>query len=1040
MIATTTRMSRVEPPAGRRRWRSRLAIGALAVGGSLVGVAPAVAINDLGGVPIANTSTSSMSAQQVGSTVALTVRGTPFAGQGGIASPNSPEEDLAAALAVMASTNDVTQANTARQRAIDILEGNPIPGVAYSGIPLLNANPAAKTKVVPANGPVVVNIVRFGEHEISDTWLLDFSLRDPNLGFDIEYHVTELGGAEGGDLSPTPLLHQGGTPLGGLHSVVVPLKRDETALTTFQTSRFTQAIAGTPGTAVPRSEHTRIATQSVTVKMPPPKHVSVVLDPNLRPGHEALSVLRPSAGVAAPAVTIGELAASAPEKQIWSALQTPFADAGDANTVGAAQAGNVGTMRVKSHLPPGVSFNPASANMAVAFVNNEVYVSRTSLRLAPSPGATFTVQVFNRDGFAHNVSALALDTLNAVHGATDWGEFKWNAVGTPATIAAGASQVLTFTPNSTAFAFVIGDPDSGDQARAAITLDREADQQSFKVPGPAFAGPLHAARDNAGNIWVTVSGLDRIGKLTPAPSGKLADSDYVEYHLPAPPSFSPVWAPTDIAVDAQGKVWATLSLGNAVLRLDPATAESCDPVAAPGCTPSTTQGIRIVPLDPCGANECRVPFGPAETTVPVRLPTQMVMRQGTDGLPEAWFTEMMADKIGVVKILGNGQPAQNHFTCACQVGAIGAPEVTAGNPSGIDVDEAGSIWFAAANRNTIARLIPPVDLFATSIANTRHFNVPSGSEVNDPEIGGRFVTSTPHSVAVAPGGRVWFTELSQHKVGYVDTSTAVPDTTQGIKEIDISRNDFGAHNQPADLVADPAGTVFVADEYGDQITAVTRCGIKAHWRPTERLSFTDQPLVDPQGNLWFLELGANLITRIAGVAASPGAADSGAGCDGGSVGGPTTPTAPSTNTPAPIDPVKVACAKRQWAFGTAKSPRVLLLGNTAAQVTACIGRPTSKKGAVWRYGNRIQVTFRSGKVRSFQLLNASFRSAVGGVGVGSRVAVLRKLSSAKLTFNRAASTYRTVLPFAKGVVAEVVYAVGNGKVKRVTVSTIRVRA
>lgn len=992
--------------------------GALALGLASV---PALSINDLGGNPIPNTSTTSASAQLAAGPTITTVRGTPFSAPGSRPSPNSPEEDLAAALQVLATTGDLNDANVARARAIDILEGNAINGVAYSGIALLNDNPAAgsRTKVVPANGPVVVKVVRFGEHQISDTWVLDFSQRDPNAGFEIEYQVTELGGAEGGDLNPSPLLQQNGTPLGGMHSVVTPLTLGETLLGTSQTSRFTSALAGVPG-PVSQPEHTRIATQTVRVKMPPPKHLSVILDPNLRPGSEALSVLRP-AGFTPTPISVGELAPSAPERQIRTALgSAPFSLADNWNQIGAQQAANVNTMRVKSHLPPGIA--PGATDLTIAFVNNEVYVSRTSLRLPPGPSESFTVTVHNKDLVAHRLDGIELENITPVFGATNWGAFRWDPLGAGGIVAADSSATFTFTVSSSAFTAIIGDPDSGDQARAAITLDRAPDQQSFKVPGPSFAFPLHDALDAQGNVWVTLAGVDKIGRLTPA--SKLADAQYVEYTLPGPPAFAIAWEPVDIQVDSAGIVWATLAAGNAIMRLDPSQAQ-----------PNTTSGISIIPLAQCPETECRQP-PPPEPPALSREPTQMTLKETPEGT-EVWFTEALADKIGVVR--WGGSPAssvQSHFTCACQVPPVSGVGVAAGNPSGIDVDPTGNIWFAGANKNTIARLTPPADPFATSIAQVRHFNIPSAITITEPEIGGTFTTSAPHSVDVDPAGRVWFTELALHKVGYLEPWNAADNTTAGMTEIELGKNDFGAFLQPADLVTDPAGTAYVADEYGDQITAVTRCGIRDRWRPTERLSFTDQPMVDLQGNLWFLEAGANLITRIAGVAAKPGAADSGAPCTPRPAG-PTGEPEVAPTTPSAVDPLKVACAKRQWVFGTKKAPKVLLLGNTAAKVTTCLGKPTSKKGAVWTYGRRLRVTFKSGKVTSFVILNASFRSAIGNVGVGSTTAALAKLSTAKVTKDKGSANRTTVLPFSAKQRVRVQYAVAKNKVTRITVALVK---
>ena len=292
-------------------------------------VAPALAINDLAGNPVPNTSVASPRFQQVGPTTVAKLFGTPFSQTrpAPVGSPNSPEEDLAQILTALGAATDVTVANTLRQRAIDILEGNPIADAAYSGIALLNDNPSPashKVKTVLSGGTVTVNIVRFGEHEISDTWQLKFA--DPTKPFRIDYEITELGGAEGSEFAPTPLLIDGTTPIGGMHSIVTDLAIDETLLGTIQSSRFTDARG-----LLAQAEHTRLATQQIIVEMPPPKNLSVVLDPNLRVGHEALSALRPfDSAAAGPVIRIQDLAGIAPESQLRTALQPPLSSAADA--------------------------------------------------------------------------------------------------------------------------------------------------------------------------------------------------------------------------------------------------------------------------------------------------------------------------------------------------------------------------------------------------------------------------------------------------------------------------------------------------------------------------------------------------------------------------------------------------------------------------------------------------------------------------------------------------------------------------------------
>ena len=87
---------------------------------------------------------------------------------------DSPEDDLDDALRALAAATDADAAAAARAEALAILEGTPLPGRPYSGIPLLNWNAPAKVKTVPAGGTVDVREVRFPGHSMSDAWLLRF--------------------------------------------------------------------------------------------------------------------------------------------------------------------------------------------------------------------------------------------------------------------------------------------------------------------------------------------------------------------------------------------------------------------------------------------------------------------------------------------------------------------------------------------------------------------------------------------------------------------------------------------------------------------------------------------------------------------------------------------------------------------------------------------------------------------------------------------------------------------------------------------------
>jgi len=127
-------------------------------------------------------------------------------------------------------------------------------------------------------------------------------------------------------------------------------------------------------------------------------------------------------------------------------------------------------------------------------------------------------------------------------------------------------------------------------------------------------------------------------------------------------------------------------------------------------------------------------------------------------------------------------------------------------------------------------------------------------------------------VAVDRKGRVWYTGEASETVGYLDPAQAQAGTASGFHDTPGPVNEFGRTLAPADIAIAADGTAFISDEYGDQIASATIAGdgsvhAQFGFRPTARNSLTDSPVVDAEGNLWFMEAGANLVTRISGVAA-----------------------------------------------------------------------------------------------------------------------------------------------------------------------------
>jgi hypothetical protein len=441
-------------------------------------------------------------------------------------SAKSPEEVLVDALDALAAAPDPAAAARARQQAIDVLEGNPLPATAFDGIPLLNWNSPAKVKTVAAGGSVTVTIIRTADQSLSDTFMLRFD--DPSRPFTIKYRVAELGKNPGGVFTPTPLLTNGT----GAHALVLPLALPDMTTGTQDINRFHPT---------PLNLFTRDGIQEITVNMPAPNTVSAILDPSTRPTEPSLSVLEPAtaARVAAAQAALGtdkagaidRLADVAPEKQLWRDLRglNP-ADLAAAHTLGAQDRQLIGVMLTRTALPTGVPMD-ATADAVVAFMNNEVYLSKRTATIPP--GAGMKVSVVNLDKFAHRFAAADLHTARGA-AAFEWGQFSWNAIG-DVVVPASSTSVVSVTPAADSFGLWVGDLDSGDQASAILHV-AAGPRVLPPAPQPVVAPPAPAAPPVVAPAAVTKGG----GAVPFAgPGGRSAAGSSVRAHALSSPAAPP---------------------------------------------------------------------------------------------------------------------------------------------------------------------------------------------------------------------------------------------------------------------------------------------------------------------------------------------------------------------------------------------------------------------------------------------------------------------------------------------------------------------
>jgi len=401
---------------------------------------------------------------------------------GGVAalgSALSPDEELDAALVGLAGASDGAAVARLRQRALDVLEGNPIAGKVWSGIPLLALNGAGKVKTVPAGGSVTVTEVRFGERAISDTAALRFE--NPSAPFSVVYRVAELGGTMGGLLTPVPLA------VGGSGSAAVRQLLSVPRLDTGTTEVNRSHVAGA-------AEQTRLVVQDVTVAMPAPNAVAAIVDPSMRPGRPSFASLVPATAerVAAldafggdRAAAIGRLADVAPAKQLWADLsRLGSSDVAGAHALGVADRALVAGVRSHLGLPAGVA--AGAGDLTIALAGNEAFTSHRSRPLAA--GTDLVTTINNLDGADHVVTAAAFTGATG-RTAYDWGTFSWQALGNPITVPAHTTMAVTIPVPTGTFALWVGDTNSGDQA-SSIVMDGPV---VTAAPLPAPPGPAPVA-------------------------------------------------------------------------------------------------------------------------------------------------------------------------------------------------------------------------------------------------------------------------------------------------------------------------------------------------------------------------------------------------------------------------------------------------------------------------------------------------------------------------------------------------------------------
>lgn len=334
----------------------------------------------------------------------------------------SPTTDLAAIFAQLRDpATPEAEGRKALQRGVDILMGNPVPGRAYSGFPLLHyKGPEKLKKVQPIydpkgkkiGGTVTVRQIWYDNHIESDTGLLD-----PSAVLDVPWTITyvvDVLDKGQDDFAPLVMYFDGdpwmemGKPHVSLEQTFHPMQEGQRhtfqikmSLGKYYNLTYTWGWRFHP----PRAQVSENARKSSTALVDG-RYVTKKLH------HWETSVFgeHPLASEAAQLAAIAKIGELAPEKRLWTALREaldgprerwqPLLDEAEAAFA---------DWRDRSHLPRGVKPDP-TADATLFYVNNTIYGqtknSTPGVGFVDFPkwqkrGTHYQVRLLNGDHYEH---------------------------------------------------------------------------------------------------------------------------------------------------------------------------------------------------------------------------------------------------------------------------------------------------------------------------------------------------------------------------------------------------------------------------------------------------------------------------------------------------------------------------------------------------------------------------------------------------------------------------------------------------------------
>src|SRR2546423_404168 len=249
---------------------------------------------------------------------------------------------------------------------------------------------------------------------------------------------------------------------------------------------------------------------------------------------------------------------------------------------------------------------------------------------------------------------------------------------------------------------------------------------------------------------------------------------------------------------------------------------------------------------------------PTPNSTPLRIVT------GPDG--NLWFTE--ADGIRVGKITVSG--AISEFPVSSVPGGLHG--IAAGSDGNLwATDDFGQrIWRISVSGETTPFSLPnagnPVGITAGPDGNL-WFTELFGNRIGKITTSGAITefslpTVGPYQIVAGPDGNLWFTELGGNQIGRITTAGAVTEFPIPTVGDTICTSGFPAGTCPEGITVGLDGNLWFVEAGANQVGKITTTGVISEYPIPTAGSNPVDIAAGPDGSLWFTEYIANKIGRL----------------------------------------------------------------------------------------------------------------------------------------------------------------------------------